>query len=384
MNKKVIPAWLLCATFWFALHSGGGFASGQQEVRYYVVNGWTAVVLPFFAMALQGICVFLMWDFARVSKSYDLRSWVDRFYHPFDKIFANVQDAVFIAFLCLPPAAGIAGGSAILEHSFGIPYFPSTIIMTALVFFCAIFGAEVVRRLAGIKTVVLLCLLGAVVAVAIHTKWDAILQHIHMRTVPDDFNWGNTIWMACLYAGFQTTLGPYVSVAESLRTRADCAKAAFTGMLLNGVCLALVCFMLLGYYPEILSKDIPIPVLHIVGLLDQDALRVCYTVAMFFAFIATSFAFVFSSVRRFENAGIWNRLPEGKIPGVRGKHCIIAVLTLLYAFCVSQFGLVAIVSKGYAYMGIFSLFITIIPLLLFGRKKIKGYEERNGAHPLDS
>lgn len=379
MNKKFIPAWLLCATFWFAMHSGGGFASGQQEVRYYVVNGWTAVLLPFLAMALQGTCVFIMWEFARVSKSYNLRDWVDRFYYPFDKIFANIQDLVFIVFLCLPPAAGIAGGSAILEHAFGLPYFMCTVIMTVLVFLCAIFGAEVVRRLAGIKTVALLCFLGAVVGVAIHTKIDVILANIDQRIVPEDFTWISAIWMACLYAGFQTFIAPFVSVAESLQSRAASFKAALTGTLLNGTCLALVCFMLLGYYPDILSRDIPIPVLHIVGLLDHDVLRVCYTIAMFFAFIATAFAFVFSSVRRFENSKIWEKAGKKDTP-MRKKHMIIAALTLLYAFAVSQFGLVTIVAKGYAYMGFFGIFITMIPLLLFGYKKIKGYDLRNGAH----
>lgn len=379
MNKKIIPAWLLCATFWFAMHSGGGFASGQQEVRYYIINGWTAILFPFLAMAMQGTCVFIMWEFARVSKSYDLRSWVDRFYYPFDKLFANMQDVVFIVFLCLPPAAGIAGGAAILQHSFDIPYFICTIIMTTAVFLSAIFGAEVVRRLAGIKTAALLVLLGTVVAVAIHAKWDVILTNIDNRIVPEGFTWAHAFWMACLYAGFQTFIAPFVSVAESLQTRADSFKAALTGTLLNGSCLALVCFMLLGYYPEILSKDIPIPVLYIVGLLDQDILRICYSIAMFFAFIATAFAFVFSSVRRFENSKIWKKAGKENTP-LRTKHIIIAALTLLYAFCVSQFGLVSIVSKGYAYMGFFGIFITIIPLLLFGYKKIKGYELRNGAH----
>lgn len=379
MNKKLIPAWLLCTTYWFAMHAGGGFASGQQEVRYFVINGWSGVIVPFFAMALQGICVFIMWEFARVSKSYNLRAWVDRFYYPFDKLFANLQDVVFIVFLCLPPAAGIAGGSAILQHAFGLPYFMCTVIMTLVVFMCAIFGAEVVRRLAGIKTIALLVFLGAIIVVAIHAEWDLILNNINQRVVPEGFTWTHAFWMGLLYAGFQTFIAPFVSVAESLKTRADCAKAALGGVLLNGVCLACVCFMLLGYYPEILSKDIPIPVLHIVELLGHDVLMICYTIAMFFAFIATAFAFVFSSVARFENSKIWEKVGK-KDTTLRTKHMVIAALTLLYAFAVSQFGLVTIVAEGYKYMGLFGIFITMIPLLLFGWKKIKGYDQRNGAH----
>lgn len=380
MTKKFIPAWLLCSTFWFAMHSGGGFASGQQEVRYFLTSGWTCVFLPFLAMSIQGCCVFMMWEFARVSKSYDLRSWVDRFYYPFDKIFANLQDAVFIIFLCMPPAAAIAGGSSILEHSFGTPYFIGTMIMTTIVFLCSVFGAELVRRLAGIKTVALLFFLGAVVAVGINTKWDVILANIHNQIAPADFSWTHALWMTLIYCSFQTFIAPFVSVAEPLQTRAHCAKAAITGVLINGTCLSLVCFMLLGYYPEVLSEKIPIPVLYIVEHLDQNLLRTFYTIAMFFAFISTAFAFVFSSVRRFENSKVWKLLPEEKIPSLRSRNCIIAVITLLYAFAVSQLGLVTIVAKGFAYMGLFGLFLTVIPLLLFGPMKIRGYAKRNGAH----
>lgn len=380
MQKKLIPGWLLCATFWFAMHSGGGFASGQQEVRYFVTNGWTCVFLPFLAMSIQGVCVFMMWEFARVSRSYDLRSWVDRFYYPYDKVFANLQDAVFIIFLCMPPAAAIAGGSSILEHSFGTPYFLGTIIMTTIVFLCSIFGADLVRRLAGIKTVALLFFLGAVVAVAINTQWDTILLNIDQKIVPEGFTWTNALWMTLIYCSFQTFIAPFVSVAEPLQTRGQCAKAALVGVLINGTCLAIVCFMLLGYYPEVLSEKIPIPVLYVVEKLDHNFLRTFYTIAMFFAFISTAFAFVFASVRRFENSKVWNIMSQDKIPTIRIRSCIIAFITLLYAFGVSQFGLVAIVAKGFAYMGIFGLVLTVIPLLIFGPMKIRGYDKRNGAH----
>jgi Sec-independent protein translocase protein TatA len=38
------------------------------------------------------------------------------------------------------------------------------------------------------------------------------------------------------------------------------------------------------------------------------------------------------------------------------------------------------VAKGFAYMGLFGLVLTVIPLLLFGPMKIRGYAKRNGAH----
>jgi len=42
------------AAVWFGTHCGGGFATGNQEVNFYVKYGWYAVFLPIIAMILLG------------------------------------------------------------------------------------------------------------------------------------------------------------------------------------------------------------------------------------------------------------------------------------------------------------------------------------------
>lgn len=97
---------------------------------------------------------------------------------------------------------------------------------------------------------------------------------------------------------------------------------------------------------------------------------------MFFAFIATSYSFVFASVRRFEKSKIWNRVGQQDMP-IRKKHIIIAILTLLYAFCVSQFGLVVIVAKGWPTLRHLHHHDSPAPLRLEEDQGIRGQRRRS-------
>ncbi len=161
-----------------------------------------------------------------------------------------------------------------------------------------------------------------------------------------------------------------------MKTRADVVKTTICGILLNGIPLALICFMLLGAYPEVLSKDIPLPVLHVVNSLDMPVLKACYSVVLFFAFISTGVAFVFASVRRFENSKVWNLFKPENLFGrsLRARNILVSILTMLYALGAAQFGLVAIVGQGYAYMGWVYLVLIVIPIIGFGVIKCRQAE----------
>ena len=375
--KFKAPVWLGVAAVWFGMHAGGGFASGQQEVRYFLIMGWTAVLMPFVAETIQGIVNYFAWDYSRLTKSYDFRTWVDRFYHPYDKFFANVLDFFFIIFLCLPTGAAIAGAASLLTVEFGMPYVAATLISCAFLFFTTIFGSGLVRTASTFMIVVLLVCLLAIVIFGIASNHETALEVINNRTfTPGEGGWLVALKMALLYAAFQASIGPLVSVAETLKTRADVVKTTICGILLNGIPLALICFMLLGAYPEVLSKDIPLPVLHVLNTLDMPILKAAYTVVLFFAFISTGVAFVFASVRRFENSKVWNICSPQSLFGrsIKARNMLVSILTMLYALGAAQFGLVAIVGKGYSYMGWAYLVLIVIPIIGFGTLKCRQAE----------
>lgn len=373
IKNMALPGWLAVATVWFANHAGGGFASGQQEVRFFVQQGWSSIWMPFISMLVVGAVMYLSLNFARLTKSYDFRTWVQKFYSPYDKLFANLLDVMFIVFLCLPAGAAIAGGASLLTEHLSIPYILATLIACSILVLFTIFGSSLVRRFSLAITAALLIMLGIIVYFGISSNYMHSAAIIHERTVPEGVSMFSILKWVLLYAGFQSVVAPYVSVAEPLKTHGDTVKMALTGVIINGAALFLVCWMLLGAYPAVLSKDIPLPVLHVIKGLNMPLLEVCYSVMLFMAFISTGVTFIFASVRRFENAKIWNKLSENHIINKSSKtRCtVIALVTIAYAFGVSQFGLVKIIAYGYQYMGITQLLLIVIPVLIIGPVKCR-------------
>ena len=43
------------ASVWFGTHVGGGFATGNQAIQYYVQYGWMASFLPMIAMGILAL-----------------------------------------------------------------------------------------------------------------------------------------------------------------------------------------------------------------------------------------------------------------------------------------------------------------------------------------
>ncbi len=179
--KFKVPVWLGVASVWFGMHAGGGFASGQQEVRYFLIMGWTAILMPFIAEIIQGTVNYFAWDYSRLTKSYDFRTWVDRFYHPYDKLFANLLDIFFILFLCLPTGAAIAGAASLLTAEFAMPYGMATIIACAFLFVTTIFGSGLVRAASTCMIVVLLVCLMAIVSFGISSNHHNAVEIINNR-----------------------------------------------------------------------------------------------------------------------------------------------------------------------------------------------------------
>ena len=58
-KKMLIPAVIGVAAVWFGSHAGAGFATGRQEVSYFVKFGWTSIWTGLIAMLITGVAVYL-------------------------------------------------------------------------------------------------------------------------------------------------------------------------------------------------------------------------------------------------------------------------------------------------------------------------------------
>ena len=367
MDKKkvVLPAAIGVAAVWFGSHAGGGFATGRQEVEFFVQFGWHSLWIGVLAMLIMGAAIFFGLELARINKTHDYKSFFKKLYAPYEIVFANLWDLLYLYATLLGTAVAIAGASELLNQSLHIPYGIAVIIIGGILLLFTVFGSGLVRSASAAMAAFIVGALLIVTFLGIKMGAANLGNVVSQKITTAGF--GKILWMALLYGAFQSVLiAPIVSVSDPLKTRKNTFMAAFYGFLINGAMLTLVCIMLLSFYPAVVKENLP--VYFVTTQLGHNWLYALYSLILFFALISTGVGLIFGAVKRFEAA--WTK--ENRIfKNVRIKRITICVTCLLISAGISLFGLTAIVAKGYGSLGYGAIFLNIIPLLFIAPIKIK-------------
>lgn len=364
-RKVLLPAAIGVAAVWFGSHAGGGFATGRQEVEFFVQFGWNSLWIGMLAMLIMGAAIFFGLELARIYKTHDYKSFFKKLYSPYEIVFANLWDLLYLYATLLGTAVAIAGASDLVRQSLHMPYGIAVIIIGGILLLFTIFGAGLVRSASTAMAAFIVGSLLIVTFLGIRMGADNLGNVVSQKITTAGF--GKILWMALLYGAFQSVLiAPIVSVSEPLKTRKNTFMAAFYGFLVNGAMLTLVCIMLLSFYPAVVKENLP--VYFVTTQLGHKWLYALYSLILFFALISTGVGLIFGAVKRFEAA--WTK--ENRIfKNVRIKRITICVTCLLISAGISLFGLTAIVAKGYGSLGYAALFLNIIPLLFIAPIKIR-------------
>ncbi|MGS0763351.1 YkvI family membrane protein [Syntrophomonas curvata] len=370
------------AAVWFGTHCGGGFATGNQEVNFYVQYGWYAIPLGILAMLLLGYCHRNGLIFAKDNKTYDYKSYANALFHPYEKIFSPIFEIGYIILILCGVSAAVAGGAALLSKTTGIPYGLAIVIIGAILLVMTIFGSKLIIAASKYMTYFLLVAVGLTFFLGIKAGW---VNFTHIMAARDTFgtSFGPALWKALVYVGFQSfTLMPIISCAQDVRSTKECNTFFGYGFAMNAIMLLLACVMLLGFSPQVLKETLPV---HFVATsLGYSWMLAIYSLVLFIALVSTAVTLVFSMVARFEN--VWQP-SSGIFENLRARRIAISILTTVICTSISIFGLTAIVVKGYGSVGYLGLLIVVIPgIFVAGYKNRKATELRaaNGIDESDS
>ena len=136
---------------------------------------------------------------------------------------------------------------------------------------------------------------------------------------------------------------------------------------MNGAMMIVLTYMLLCYYPDINTEQLP--VLTAVSKLQIPILEKVYSIMVFLAFMTTAITCIGAILKRVENFG------ENAITNITARRALYSVLLILICFGIAQFGLLAIVKKGYTAVGYLGIPFVILPTLIIGTKKIRKSKE---------
>lgn len=379
VSKKVsLGTCFSVASVWFGSHAGGGFASGNQATQYYVQYGWYAPIMAFLSMVVLGL---VLREVMTMSATTGLTSYKEIFSHlyaPYTKLEILFEIYYFIIVICAVSACFAGAGELFADYN--IPYMAGIVVVGILTLILVMFGAGLVAKASTVMSIMILIAIAIIYISGIVGRTEGIAQ---VFTEMKSNNLGTAIWKIFVYAGFQCVVVPaIIGTSGVLKNRKACTKAAFMGILMNGIALALSCVMLLGWYDTgadsyLATNNLAVPTLYVAKQLGVSALPICYAIALCLCFISTSVTSIYGLIPRFQKGlKVFQNMDSKK------SAFIIALVTIVVVMLFSTVGLTNVIKYGYNYCGIVGLFVVVIPFLTVGHKKnsdfIKEHPEYKG------
>lgn len=372
MNQNEKVSWgtiLSVSSVAFGIHVGGGFATGNQTVTYFVKYGWWAAVLPFVAMLILNLVFRSALINAQINKSGNYREWADGAFAPLSMVFGTIFEICFVIITLIAVATSIAGAGSLLE-TYGIPYNVGILLTSILFLVLTIFGKELVAKASSFMTICIVICMLMLCYVGLTMDGGDLSGAVSPSNNPIGFL--PAVWSMLQYVGYQSYTGATISpYAATLKNKHNINKMVIVNFILNSAMLGLSTFTLMAWSGKVMDSTLPI--LEIATMSGVGILRYAYSIVLFMAFVSTGVGCTFGCVTRFEGKVLKNL---GMLP----RRTIISFAAIALAMGMSTFGLTALVMQGYGKLGVVGIVIMIIPCLTFiWARNVKGVPTRKEA-----
>ncbi len=367
MNKQAKTSSIILgiAFVWFTTHFGGGFASGAQIYTYYVKYGIWCLIMPVLAMLYNAVFFAYCLRFARKHEVYDYRSYNNAFYGRFAPIFSNLFEVLYLCVMCVAPAVAFATGGATLSTLTGLPYLLCTLIIGAFIFIVAIFGTDLVRKVASVLSICIIAGLLIVYIPNIITGSGAIAQTIHTMTAqPAPF--GKALYAAFLYGTFQlANVAVFVQHAKSFEKPNDAIKSMGIGWIINALLMVMVVLGLLSVCsnPDIVNQSVP-TLFMVQNGVGSHVLTPLISILIILGAVSTAVNMVAAMVKRICSGLEKARPQQTQGKKITSRQIVVALICCIVDFGIAQFGLLTLIQKAYSALAYLAIPVILIPYLV--------------------
>ena len=186
---------------------------------------------------------------------------------------------------------------------------------------------------------------------------------------------GPALYSAVLYFFFQlASVSVMYQHMEDVTDIKQINRAAIGMFLCNFLAMELAIVGLLGiaYVADLASASVPMLVLVQNGV-GAKILTPIISILIILGAISTAVNMISGIVTRCVNSIEWNKSEAERTNGHLLRNAIFTAIFTFLAFAIAQFGLMAVVKKGYAYLG-YAAFITLFVPFVVHAIATKGKE----------
>lgn len=374
IDKSRMPLAMGVAFVAFTTQFGGGFASGAQIYQYFINYGIWCLVLPIVTQGLYALFFWYGMRYAYKHKTYDYRSFSDKFYGKTRFVMSNLYEICYLIMIGTASAAAFATGGSTIAALFDIPYWLCTVIIGAFIFAIALFGTNVVRKCASTLSVLIIIGLVLVLVPNIIAQWGTIVESAsrmmsgEMAVISKESgNFGPALWSAVLYFFFQlASVSVMYQHMEDITDVRQINRAAVGMFICNFLAmeLSIIGLLAVSFASQLVTAEVPMLVLVQQGV-GSGILTPIISILIILGAISTAVNMISGIVTRCVNA-VEKRIRDSrrKSQGHLARNAVFTLLFTFLAFAIAQFGLMTVVSKGYAYLGYAALITLFIPFVL--------------------
>ena len=381
-RKNGMPLAMGLAFVAFTTQFGGGFASGAQIYQYFINYGIWCLILPALTQGLYALFFWYGMRFSYKHKTYDYRSFSNTLYGKTRPVMSNLYEICYLIMIGTASAAAFATGGSTIQTLSGMPYWLCTVIIAAFIFLVALFGTSIVRKCASTLSVLIIIGLVIVLVPNIIAQWGDITAAIgrmssgEMSVLSHETGaFGPALYSAVLYFFFQlASVSVMYQHMEDVTDVKQINRAAIGMFLCNFLAMELAIIGLLGiaYVADLASASVPMLVLVQNGV-GAKILTPIISILIILGAISTAVNMISGIVTRCVNSIERNKSEAERTNGHLLRNAIFTAIFTFLAFAIAQFGLMAVVKKGYAYLG-YAAFITLFVPFVVHAIATKGKE----------
>ncbi len=331
----------------------GGYGTGRELVEFFLrfgpLGGLLGLLLP--ATLLTSVTCVVAFELARITRSYDYRSFLKHILGPAWFLF---EIGYLVAVLLILAVIGSATGF-FLSETFGLPGIAGTFGLFAAVGFLVFKGTRTIEGVLSLWSLVLYATYVAFLALSLYRFGPAIGMALTDGGAGDGW-----LGAGLRYAALQVSLVPAILFATAHITH---RREAFTAGALAGPIAMIpgVLFLvaMLAHYPAILER--PVPANFLLEQLGLKWFQILFQIVLFGTLIETGAGLIHAFNERI--ASVY-AARERAMP--RPLRPLIAVALLIAAALLSRIGIIDLIATGYGTMAWVFFAIFVVPLLTVG------------------
>jgi uncharacterized membrane protein YkvI len=357
MSLKAFQKYFVPGFVFQSVVIGGGYGTGRELVEYFLsfdpLGGLLGMITV--TTVVWSCLLALSFEFARISRAYDYRSFFQNLIGRYWVIF----EILYFILLCIVLAVIGSAAGVLIRDNFHLPYIVGVALTMAIIGFLAFKGSRLIANFLSSWSIVLYLAFAAFLWASILKFGPAIQENFSDSMIDPDWVLGGF-----KYALYNIAVIPLILFCiKGIETRKEALTAGLLGGLIGIFPGLLLYIAITSSYPSVLSEEIP--VVYVLRQTDYPFLLIIFQIILFGALITTGIGFIHAVNERIH---MTKQMKGKEFP--KWQRPLVAIGLLSLGIGLSTVGLINLIAKGYGTIswGFFAVYA--IPLTTIGLVKV--------------